>query len=115
MKKRPGSKYRNAWVTIDGIKFQSKSEGRRYEVLRDRQDEGKIEGLALQPKFPIVVNGVKVAEYRADFKYYDYDTRQWVIEDVKGARKAIYLLKKKLVEALHGVTIIEIRPRDVAK
>jgi len=31
-----------------------------------------------------------------------------VVEDVKGVKTPVYRLKKKLVEALHGITIQEI-------
>lgn len=112
---RPGrsrSKYGNTWVTIDGRKFQSKAEGRRYERLRDWQKEGRISGLEMQPRFPIVIEGEKVATYVADFRYVDKESGDVVIEDVKGAIKAVYRLKKALVEALYGVVIVEVKPRD---
>jgi hypothetical protein len=61
---------------------------------------GIIHNLALQPKFPLVVNGVKVCTYIGDFCYQDQD-RRVVIEDVKGARTAVYSLKAKLFHALN--------------
>jgi len=41
-------------------------------------------------------------------RYYDFETRQFVVEDVKGARTAVYCLKKKLVEAIYGIEIVEV-------
>ena len=106
------SKYGNKWITIDGRKFQSQAEGRRYQRLKQWQEDGLISGLEMQPRFPIVVNGEKVATYVADFRYVEKSTGTTIVEDVKGARKAIYRLKKKLVEALHDVVIVEVRPKD---
>ena len=71
------------------------------------QAAGEISRLILQPKFDIIVNGVKVAYYKADFAYFNKNNR--VIEDVKGVKTPIYRLKKKLVEALYpGVKIEEV-------
>jgi hypothetical protein len=60
----------------------------------------------LQPRFPIEINGRKVCTYIADFSYNSYGSR--VVEDVKGMKTATYRLKAKLVEAVHGVTVVEI-------
>ena len=101
------SKYNAVRTVVDGITFASKAEARRYGELKLAQAAGEIYGLALQPKFPLVVNGVKVATYIADFEYFTDGARR-VIEDVKGVRTPVYRLKKKLTEVLHGVTITEV-------
>lgn len=93
---------------IDGILFDSKAEAGRYGTLRLLERAGEISGLEVHPRFPIVVAGVRVAEYRADFRYLDLRTSKTVVEDVKGVQTREYRLKKKLVEALYAFPIVEI-------
>jgi len=99
------SKFGNVWTEIDGIKFQSKAEARRYEVLRDRQTTGMISDLRLQVSYPLTINGAKIATYRADFVYIRSGGE--IVEDVKGVRTDLFKLKKKLMKALHGIEIYE--------
>ncbi len=99
-------KYGALPTIVDGIRFASRREARRYQALDLLQRAGEIRDLELQPAFPIRVNDVTVAKYVADFRYV---TRmgEVVIEDAKGVRTPVYRLKKKLVEALYGVRILE--------
>ena len=101
----PMSKYNAVKTEVDGFVFDSKAEARRYSELKLLERVGEIEKLELQPKFPIVVNGKKIATYIADFKYISYGSL--VIEDVKGMKTPIYRLKKKLVEAIYSIEIKE--------
>lgn len=101
------SKYRAVAVWVDGIRFASRAEARRYGQLMLLQKLGEISGLELQPKFPITIGGTLVCSYVADFAYFDKEKR--VIEDVKGMKTPVYRLKKKLVEAMYpGVVIVEV-------
>lgn len=93
---------------VDGIRFDSAAEARRYTILAQKQEAGVIFDLRLQPKFPCTVQGRHICEYRADFSYVRSGDGQRVVEDVKGKRTREYELKRKLVEALHGVEITEI-------
>jgi len=69
----------------------------------------KIQGLTLQPKFRISLNGKLICTYIADFEYWDVDRKKTIVEDVKGFRKIpTYRLKKKLVEAIYNLEITEI-------
>ena len=101
-------KFNNQPVIIEGRRFPSKAEGRRYEELRKGERAGIFRDLKCQPRFPIVINGQKVCDYVADFKYYDVERNREVIEDVKGMKTPIYNLKKKLVLAVLGLEIVEI-------
>ncbi|SHN42254.1 DUF1064 domain-containing protein [Chitinophaga sp. CF418] len=100
------NKYGAKKIVIDGIRFASTKEGMRYTVLRLMQRCGEITDLKLQPSFALVVDGYKIATYRADFSYYDMGGN-YIVEDVKGVRTPVYRLKKKLVHALHGIEIKE--------
>ncbi len=100
------SKYRAVKVTVDGITFDSKAEARRYGELKLLEKGGYIRQLELQPEFEFILDGVKIFKYRADFRYFEGQTR--VVEDVKGVRTAAYRLKKKLIEAAFNVKITEV-------
>lgn len=99
-------KYKNIRTSVDGFVFDSQREARRYGELKLLVRSGDIHSLELQPRFPIVINGVKVCTYVADFGYADH-TGSPVVEDVKGVKTPIYRLKAKLVKAVYGITILE--------
>lgn len=98
-------KYRNVKTIVDGIKFDSKKEAGRYQVLRLLERTGQVSDLKLQPTFLIAVNGHKVCKYKADFAYRQDGAD--VVEDVKGIKTPTYRLKAKLLKAVHGITILE--------
>lgn len=99
------NKYRAKRTEVDGIVFDSKRESTRYQDLKAMQDLGLIHDLKLQVSYPLIVNGMKVATYRADFEYFAHGEK--VTEDAKGVLTPVYKLKKKLMLALHGISIRE--------
>ena len=109
------SKYRNRKVNVDGILFDSIREARRYGELKLLQKGGYISGLQLQVPFELLPSQKnaegKVVErkvrYIADFVYTDRNGQQ-VVEDAKGCRTEVYLLKKKLMRYVHGIEIKEV-------
>lgn len=108
------SKYGNKKTSVDGIEFDSAKEARRYQELRMMQQAGQITDLRWQVDFGLYAfdlhgrHACDVGDYRADFVY--QRDGQMVVEDVKsaGTRTAIYMLKRKIVEACHGIQIIEV-------
>lgn len=102
------NKYNAQRTEAYGLMFASKAEAKRYCELRILLTSGEIFELECQPKFKCVVNGAKVCNYIADFRYTDRATGEVVTEDVKGVKTPVYKLKKKLVEAIYGITITEI-------
>ncbi len=102
------SKYRNEKVEIDGHRFDSKAEGARYWDLRQLERVGAITDLELQPAFPLLVQGVRIGVYKADFRYRD-ELGVVIVEDVKGMKTAMYRWKAKHVKAQYGIEIVEIR------
>jgi hypothetical protein len=117
-------KYGAKPTVVDGIRFASMKEARRYQELKLLEKVGEIEGLELQPTFPLYApsmsgqllraakassqGGVfKVGEYRADFAYLDWK-RGRVVEDVKGFKTPLYRWKKRHVEAQYGITVVEV-------
>lgn len=110
MAKSSKSKYRNVKTTVDGIVFDSKQEAEGYSLLRLLARAGKVRDLQTKVpacKFPLVVNNQLICHYVADFVYYDVDRQTKVVADTKGYRTREYLLKKKLMKAIHGITIEE--------
>lgn len=101
------TKYNNKKTIVDGIKFDSQKEARRYGELMLLVKTGQVKELRLQVRYPIVVNEVKVCTYVADFVYLDLFDGKRIVEDVKGVKTAIYRLKKKLMKAVHNINILE--------
>lgn len=98
-------KYGNEPTVVEGITFHSKREASRYGELRVLERARVITGLDMQVKYPLVVNGVLIANYYADFTY--SENGQFIVEDSKGFRTKEYRLKKKLVKAIWGYDIRE--------
>lgn len=105
---QPRTKYRNKKTQIDGRVFDSKLEASRYCDLKRLAEGGIIRDLKCQVPFEIVVNGLPICKYVADFVYLDIDGRR-VVEDAKGIRTREYQFKRKLMRAVHGIEIQEFR------
>ncbi len=104
------NKYRSKPCVIDGIRFASQREGKRYVELLLLQKAKKIKDLRLQPKYPISINNKKICTYIADFEYYrilDGEVAEIITEDCKGFLTPVYRLKKKLLNAVYGIIITE--------
>lgn len=104
------NKYGAKKTVVDGITFDSKKEANRYRELSILNNAGEIALLELQPRYDIIVNGKRIGFYKADFRY--RIGQRIIVEDVKGCKKGcayqMFRLKKKLVEAIYGLEIIEI-------
>lgn len=105
-RQRGAHKYRAVAVVIDGHRFPSTAEGRRYEQLKVMERAGAIWRLELQPRFELHAIGentevVVVGEYVADFRYLERvrGVLRSVVEDVKGLALPLYKLKRKMFEA----------------
>lgn len=98
-------KYNARATIVDGYRFPSRREANRYAELKLMERAGLISNLSLQVPFPITINGQVVTRFVADFTY-KQDGKD-VCEDCKGFRTDIYKLKKKLVQAAFGITILE--------
>lgn len=94
------NKYHAKKTEVDGITFDSKKESDRYAVLTLLAKAGAISDLVLQPRYLLQdafrCNGkaIRKIEYVADFQYKCKGVT--VVEDVKGQKTQVYMLKKKL-------------------
>lgn len=115
--RRPGWNKYGAKVTyVDGIKFHSGSEAKRWVQLNQWERLGVIRKLKRQVKYRLDVNGVHIGNYTADFVYEQKEVGSYgfpllgevwteVVEDVKGAASRDFVLRCKLMLACHGVTV----------
>lgn len=101
------SKFGNIKTDFNGRTFDSKKEATRAGELELLKKAGEVTEVEYQPEFPVVVNGKKICKYIADFRV-TYADGHVEVEDVKGMRTQVYRIKKKMVEALYGIKIIEV-------
>lgn len=105
------SKYGAVRQEVDGYRFDSKAEARRYSELRLLELAGEIHDLQVHPRWPINVNGTPICVYVADFSYRRSSIHGvgQVVEDVKGVRTAVYKLKRRLMLAKFGIDVQEVQ------
>jgi hypothetical protein len=114
-------KYRNTATPVDGRLFASVKEARRYVFLKSLADRRLIHNLKCQTRWEIFVSEAPgrarkhIAWWLSDFDYWlpakPGEKPEHVVEDVKSPitrKNPIYRLKRKLVEALHPITISEV-------
>ena len=130
------TKYGSKKTVLDGVKFDSIKEARRYQELLLLQRAGAITDLQRQVPFELIpaqyeetptgevyqrgerkgqpkVKRVCVEQsvcYVADFMYQKDGER--IVEDVKGYKKgtayAVFTVKRKLMLWVHGIKIKEV-------
>lgn len=106
------SKYGAKRTKVGGVTFASKKEARRYSELKLLELAGEISILQTQKTYRLEVNGTLICKYIADFWYRERKNAQWVpiVEDVKGGsatKTDAYIIKRKLMKAIHGIEIRE--------
>ncbi len=102
-----GNKFNARKVQMDGHTFDSQMEARRYRTLVLMEQAGEILGLRVHVAYQLVVKGVRVCRYEADFVYFEGGRE--IVEDVKGHRTREYIIKRKLMKAIHGIDIREVQ------
>lgn len=124
------SKYYNIKTrTSDGLVFDSHKEARRWEELLLLQKAGKIVELRRQVAYELIPaqyetyerftkKGVRLkdgrrllersVEYKADFVYTDVESGENIVEDAKGVKCKEYIIKRKLMLAIHGIRVREV-------
>lgn len=106
------SKYGNKKITVDGQTYDSEGEYLRWCELKLLERAGEISHLRQQVRFKLlptqyinkrcVERGV---DYIADFVYNEKGGE--VVEDFKGKKTDVYILKRKLMLYIHGIVIRE--------
>lgn len=119
-------KYGAHKVEIDGMRFASKKEARRYLQLKAMAEAGEIRDLKMQVPFtliptqfepPVALNNgrkkrgrciERECKYIADFAYIRAEDGAYIVEDAKGFRTDVYRIKKKLMLYVYGIRIVEV-------
>jgi len=105
------SKYGAKKVFTEEGEFDSQGEYKRWRELKLLEKAGVIKNLQRQvtyellPKQEYKGKTIRSVKYVADFVY-EQDGEE-VVEDFKGVRTDLYLLKKKLMLWRHGIMIRE--------
>ncbi len=101
------SKYHAVRVEMDGIKFDSVKEAKRYKQLQLLERAGEIQNLRMQVPFILFEKNKygRAIKYIADFVY--EENGQTIVEDTKGYKTDVYKLKRRIMAEVHGVIIRE--------
>lgn len=113
---KKSSKYGNKKIEYNGEIFDSKKEYKRWCELKLLERAGKISDLKRQVKYVLIPSQKgsdgKIVErecsYIADFVYFDREQKKAIVEDTKGMRTKEYIIKRKLMLYVHGISITEI-------
>ena len=110
------SKFGNRKIIIDGIERDSLAESNRLEQLKILQRAGVIKNLKYQVKYELIpkqqgeYRNERAVTYIADYVYDvvmpDGSLRQ-VVEDCKGHKTKDYIIKRKLMLYINGISIKE--------
>lgn len=104
---RPVSK--PAPVEVDGHKFDSAAEARRFGELKLLLRGGVIKDLVVHPRLPMVINGRKIGRgyLLLDFAYDERVDGAWrrIYEDFKGFDTANARTRRAVAEAINDVNI----------
>ena len=105
------TKYNAKKTVLDGITFASRKESKRYQELKLLERAGEIAELRLQVPFTLLPkqHGEQAVKYIADFTYLDKRLNwEQVVEDTKGIKTPLYVIKRKLMLFIHGIKIREV-------
>jgi hypothetical protein len=98
-------KYNATKVHDDGLIFDSKLEHSRYLQLKTLQAAGAIRELEVHKVYTLIdkeyVRGKpeRAVKHELDFDYFDCEQKRRVVEDVKGVKTAVWVLKRRLFVA----------------
>jgi len=108
---RSDSKYHNIIAYVDGQKFDSHKEARRFMELKLMEKAGEITNLQRQVKYELIPKQtsdkakrvIMPVNYYADFVY--EENGETVVEDVKGVKTPEFIIKAKLMLWRYGIWI----------
>lgn len=110
----PKNKFGAVKKVVDDVKFDSTKEANRYAQLKLLVRAGKIKDLRLQVRYDLIPkqkfsdgSSMVGTYYLADFVYFDCDKGCEVVEDSKGAKTAVYQIKRKLMKLILDIEVYE--------
>ena len=108
------NKYGARKVVVDGLKFDSQREAKRWQELKLMARAGEITGLVRQVVFELAP-AVKLhgearkkpaLRYVADFRYVTTPDFAYVVEDAKGRDTPVSRIKRHLMKSVHGIDVV---------
>lgn len=99
------NKYGAIPVIVNGVRLDSKKEGKRYFDLLSLQSLGEIKNLVVHPGFHIDIKGKHICKVLLDFAYEEVKSGRTVYEDTKGLDTAISKLKRRMLEAAYNIKV----------
>ena len=106
----PYNKYGNKKVRLpDGTVYDSHKEYSRHMMLLLLERSGEISDLKRQVKYELIPkqDGERAVYYVADFVYKDTRTGEKIVEDCKGFKTDVYILKRKMLRYRYGIKMLE--------
>lgn len=95
--------------TSDGQKFRSHLEATFYNRIKLLHQQGDVIKFDREVRFEIIVNGVFICAYLCDFVVHWKDGRVEHIDcKSQPTMTPVYSLKKKLMQAVHGIELVEV-------
>lgn len=113
------TKFGNRKTVVDGEKFDSRKEARRFAELKLLERAGEVRNIERQVPFVLIPAQrdeegrviERPARYIADFVYNDR-AGKLIVEDVKGYKKGAayekFVLKRKLMLKVHKIRVREV-------
>ena len=112
--RNPKNKFGAKPTEVNGIRFDSKHEAKRYGELLVLEREGKIRDLEVQVPIklqgrdgPLKTRTGRPMRLTLDFSYVDTETGLTVYEDAKGKPTRDYEVRKAVAEAM-GIEVTEV-------
>jgi hypothetical protein len=101
---------------VDGLRFHSAGEARRWGELQLLKKAGAIDSLQRQVSYELHAIGpdgliTVLGTWRADFQYWRMTKNgaEFVVEDFKGFEVPLQRWKRRHVEAQYGITVTVVR------
>ena len=112
---KPANGKKNKYHAQKHNGYDSKKEYYRSEQLKLWLNAGLISELREQVTYTLIPSQInsegiteRAVKYKADFVYIDNETGKTVVEDTKGVRTPEYIIKRKLMLQVFGITIKEL-------
>lgn len=90
---------------MDGHSFKNEVDYRKYLGVRRLVSDGRLTGLEIYPKFPLVVRGACVDTFEATFKFHDARKGEWRVVLVGASISKPLQTKVHLFETLYEMPV----------
>jgi Xaa-Pro aminopeptidase len=107
------NKYGARKTVVDGLKFDSQREAKRWQELKLLEKAGEITARVRQIVYELAP-AVKLhgearkkpaLRYVADFRYITLPDFAYVVEDAKGHETDVARIKRHLMKSVHGIDV----------